>query len=113
MTIKNKKAFEYKIICLGCGKTFEPFLKHNFHFHHSCPFCDTSNTYEENSSCFSLEYVRCKECGGKVCVCNDGPNKWAAHCMDCDNSIGKRGYYNPCAKSKFEAISLWSKLNTG
>ena len=59
------------------------------------------------------EKVRCKECGGKVCICcgtDDG--KWAAHCMDCDNSIGKRGYYDPCAKSEKEAGELWVKLNS-
>ena len=58
--------------------------------------------------------VRCKECGGKACICSDenfGKIAWAAHCMDCDNTIGDRGYYDPCAKSKDEAIQRWNELN--
>ena len=53
---------------------------------------------------------RCIECGDRVCACSHGDN-WAAHCMSCDNSIGKRGYYDPCAKSQYEAIRLWNELN--
>jgi len=56
------------------------------------------------------EKVRCKGCGAKVCICPFG-EKWAAHCMDCDNSIGKRGYYDPCADSEKEAGFLWMQLN--
>jgi hypothetical protein len=58
------------------------------------------------------EEVRCKECGGKVCICCASEIQWAAHCMDCDNSIGVRGYYDPCATSEEEAGELWIKLNT-
>ncbi len=59
-----------------------------------------------------IKPVRCKECGHKACICSDGINKWAAHCMECDNTIGCRGYYDPCAKSEEEAIRLWNELNT-
>ena len=55
--------------------------------------------------------VRCSECGGKVCVCEcDG--MWAAHCMDCENQIGQRGFYDPCALTKEEAERRWNKMNT-
>ncbi len=56
------------------------------------------------------EKVRCIECGGGVCICHDSSG-WAAHCMDCDNAIGERGFYDPCAKSEKEAGELWIKLN--
>ena len=56
------------------------------------------------------EKVLCKECGGGVCICCDG-SKWAAHCMDCDNCIGHRGYYDPCADSEEEAGQMWIALN--
>ena len=49
MKKEKKKKFDYKIICRCCGKVFEPFLKHNFNFTHQCPYCDESNTYEENA----------------------------------------------------------------
>jgi hypothetical protein len=54
----------------------------------------------------------CIECGGSVCICNNGTG-WAAHCMDCDNAIGHRGYYDPCAKNKYEACKIWNELNGG
>lgn len=57
-----------------------------------------------------MEPIRCKECNDKACVCSDG-GKWAAHCMTCDNCIGKRGTYDPCAKTKKEAVILWNELN--
>jgi hypothetical protein len=53
---------------------------------------------------------RCKECDGKVCVC-EFEGKWAAHCMDCDNTIGERGTYDPCADSRGDAIARWDSLN--
>jgi hypothetical protein len=31
--------------------------------------------------------------------------------MDCDNSIGVRGYYDPCARSAKEAGEMWVVLN--
>ena len=61
-----------------------------------------------------MELPRCIECGAGVCVCSDeyeGKEYWAAHCMNCDNSIGKRGFYDPCATSKEEAEKLWTNLN--
>ena len=59
-----------------------------------------------------MEISRCKECNGKACICDDIDSiKWAAHCMNCDNTIGVRGYYDPCAKSREEAIMKWNKLN--
>jgi len=58
------------------------------------------------------EKVRCKECGGGVCICSHDPKHWAAHCMDCDNAIGKIGFYDPCASSEIEAGRAWIKLNT-
>lgn len=56
--------------------------------------------------------VRCVECGGGVCICSHSDTEWAAHCMDCDNAIGKIGFYDPCAKSQEEAEEMWIKLNT-
>lgn len=55
--------------------------------------------------------INCKECGGKPCICTDGFARWAAHCMECDNAIGKPGYYDPCAESEEEAIKMWNNLN--
>jgi len=54
----------------------------------------------------------CRECGDKVCICSS-KGKWAAHCMTCDNTIGHRGCYDPCASSKYEACRLWNELNGG
>jgi len=54
---------------------------------------------------------KCKECGGNVCICEDD-GMWAAHCMDCDNAIGIRGYYDPCALTKEEAEIRWNKMNS-
>ncbi len=54
---------------------------------------------------------RCIRCGGKVCICSD-VGKWAAHCMDCDNNIGKEGYYDPCAVSKQVAEFMWIYQNS-
>ena len=56
---------------------------------------------------------RCKKCGDKACVCCDSfqSGKWAAHCMTCEHSIGKIGYYDPCADSEDEAIKLWNEIN--
>lgn len=56
--------------------------------------------------------AKCIECGGGVCICNSGPRRWAAHCMDCNNTIGVRGFYDPCAKSEKEARERWDKLNS-
>ena len=53
---------------------------------------------------------RCNECGDKVCICSDS-GKWAAHCMSCDNAIGHRGFYDPCADSEYDACLRWNKLN--
>ena len=54
--------------------------------------------------------VLCKECGGNVCVCEcDG--MWAAHCTSCDNQIGHRGFYDPCALSREEAEQRWNTMN--
>lgn len=59
--------------------------------------------------------VRCYICNGGACICcdedEDGKEWWAAHCMNCDNTIGKPGYYDPCAHSKKEAIIRWNYLN--
>ncbi len=52
----------------------------------------------------------CSECGGKVCICGEHGG-WAAHCMDCANAIGKRGYYDPCADTQIEALKQWNALN--
>lgn len=57
-----------------------------------------------------METIKCIECGNNACVCQDD-DKWAAHCMTCDNSIGKRGYYHAVADSEAEAIRLWNDLN--
>lgn len=54
---------------------------------------------------------RCKECGDGVCICGDDDGGWAAHCMTCDNTIGRRGYYDPCAGCKEQAQRMWIKLN--
>ena len=61
-----------------------------------------------------VEPYNCSECGSKACICSDHINgniHWAAHCMDCDNTIGERGFYDPCASSKREAIERWNNLN--
>lgn len=55
--------------------------------------------------------VRCSLCDDSCCVCEDG-GKWAAHCMLCDNAIGKPGFYSPCADSEQEAVQLWNQLNS-
>ena len=52
----------------------------------------------------------CKDCEGKPCIC-EYEDKWAAHCMDCDNSIGEPGVYDACADSEEEAIERWNELN--
>lgn len=57
-----------------------------------------------------IEIHRCDECGDRACICEDD-GMWAAHCMLCDKSIGKAGYYDPCASSKAEAIKLWNDIN--
>lgn len=57
------------------------------------------------------EEVRRSKCGGGVCICQHSKTEWAAHCMDCDNSIGVRGYYDPCARSAKEAGEMWVVLN--
>ena len=54
--------------------------------------------------------LKCKECGGEACICQDD-DLWAAHCMDCDNAVGVRGEYDPCCKSKIDAIQKWNELN--
>ena len=54
--------------------------------------------------------VACKECGSGCCVC-ECEGSWAAHCMTCENTIGKRGFYDPCANSKEEAIAKWNEIN--
>ena len=59
-----------------------------------------------------IEPIKCKECGGKPCICHDSPYGWAAHCMDCENQIGHRGWYDPCAKSEEDAIKQWNNLNS-
>ena len=58
-----------------------------------------------------MKPLRCTEGGGKACICSDG-GVWAAHCQDCDNTIGERGYYDPCAKSEQSAVEMWNELNT-
>jgi hypothetical protein len=55
----------------------------------------------------------CKVCGGKACICQDGERAWAAHCMDCDQATGKKGFYSPIHQSQKEAIKEWNKLNEG
>ena len=60
-------------------------------------------------SCFR-EIKRCKECGGMPCICSSG-GKWAAHCMECDNSIGEKGYHDNCADSHEQACQMWNELN--
>ena len=52
----------------------------------------------------------CKICGGKACICEDD-GKWAAHCMECDNCIGRKGFYDPCCDSEYEATIMWNMLN--
>lgn len=62
----------------------------------------------------SLQPVLCAKCGSGCCVCDDdynGVSLWAAHCMGCDNSIGEKGLYDPCAKSKYEATMRWNAMN--
>lgn len=54
----------------------------------------------------------CRKCGDRVCIC-ESKGMWAAHCMTCDNSIGHKGYYDPCATSKWEACRQWNKRNKG
>lgn len=58
-----------------------------------------------------MKTLVCKECGSGCCVCEFEGGSWAAHCMDCDNTIGKRGYYDPCANSEKEAVDMWNALN--
>ena len=55
--------------------------------------------------------VKCKECGGKPCICQGSNGLWAAHCMDCDNAIGHGGY-DPCALTEGEAEIRWNRKNT-
>ena len=57
------------------------------------------------------EEVRCKKCGGRVCICSYSDTRWAAHCMECDNAIGEEGFYDPCASSEEEAREMWIELN--
>jgi len=57
------------------------------------------------------KYIPCIECEGQPCICEDN-GKWSAHCMDCDNQIGERGFYDPCAKSEEEAVRRWNDINT-
>lgn len=61
--------------------------------------------------------VKCIECGDGACVCcceerRTHKEKWSAHCMTCDNSTGKRGYYDPCHDSEEEAIAAWNTQNS-
>ena len=58
------------------------------------------------------KYVPCNECGGQPCICMFGASAWAAHCMDCENTIGKRGFYDPCATSEEDAETKWNEMNT-
>jgi len=53
----------------------------------------------------------CCECGGKPCICEGEDGMWAAHCMDCDNTIGRRGFYDACASTEEEAEIRWNKMN--
>jgi hypothetical protein len=68
------------------------------------------------------EILKCKKCGDNACICFDSDygesgneiietRRWAAHCMTCDNCIGHRGYYDPCAATEDEAIERWNELN--
>lgn len=60
------------------------------------------------------EAYRCKVCGDKVCICCDHKtNKWAAHCMTCNNAIGHIGWHDCCADSAQEAFDQWQELNKG
>lgn len=67
--------------------------------------------FEKSIAKEALTVVKCKECGGKVCICKGGSRLWAAHCQDCDNSIGEPGVYEPCMPTKDEAIKEWNKQN--
>ncbi len=69
-----------------------------------CPLPDATDGEDDG------EAVLCIECGGSVCICEDG-GRWAAHCMDCDNAIGKRGVYDPCAATREDAERQWAALN--
>ena len=79
--------------------------------------------YSHTPDCFK-EILRCKECGGRPCICCGSSvkcddsgctlcstGKWAAHCMECDNAIGKKGVHDNCADSQKQAIDMWNKLN--
>lgn len=52
---------------------------------------------------------RCALCGDGVCVC--GEEKWAAHCIACDVSIGKIGYHDNYAETKDKAMKMWTEMN--
>jgi|GEM_PF-4607658 len=54
--------------------------------------------------------IKCKDCGSKPCICED-EGKWAAHCMDCDNSTGEKGFYSPIHETEKEATEAWNRLN--
>jgi len=59
-----------------------------------------------------VKISKCKECGDNPCICHcKKTDKWAAHCMNCDNAIGEIGYYHPIADSKKQAEKLWNELN--
>lgn len=84
---------------------------------HSNGWCGTDykcSMYPDRSECPYIhpETILCKDCGGKVCICEFEGGAWAAHCMSCDNSIGARGYYDPCAFTEEQAGAMWMKLNT-
>jgi hypothetical protein len=53
---------------------------------------------------------RCALCGDSFCLCADN-DCWAVHCMSCNNSIGKIGRYDPCAKSAEDGLKLWNDQN--
>lgn len=44
-------------------------------------------------------------------ICRNDETHWATHCMDYDNSIGKRGFYDTCAESEKAAGQAWVELN--
>lgn len=84
-----------------------------------CEVCDYKMFYYDDTHtigicehCGNTEYIPipCSVCGEPPCIC-ESEGKWAAHCMNCDNTTGEKGTYDPIYGSKSMAILGWNLKN--
>ena len=71
-----------------------------------------SDAMKQDHEQATVPLAKCRNCGGKPCICRGPEGTWAAHCMDCDNGIGQPGFIDHCALTEAEAEVRWNKLNS-